>query len=355
MAKRMELREDTYNQKPVKIDTENYIVHGVRILGKVSLNGRTYSDDAMRQAATMYDGIGVNIDHPARSEPGAERLVRDGAGWLEAVRVEPDGVYGDLHLLKTHAISPMIIETAQRRPDRFGLSHNASGSVAERSGKRVVESIESVRSVDVVQRPATNKSLFESESPMETTIKKLVECGAKSALKTCLVTLLEMDGMDQIAAEPMDTPASGEDPVRAAAKAMLMALIDSGVISDDELMSMIDTYRKKGTDGATDTKEGGDQVEESIVTTLRAQLADRDATDAARALLEANSLQITAPRVAALKAVDKKNASLLIEDWKQAGTTQKTRPGRSPAALTESTGAGYQPAPTAEVLAKRLA
>lgn len=58
----------------------------------------------------------------------------------------------------------MIVEAAQRNPRRFGLSHHAEGRVVQRQGKSVVESIESVKSVDLVQSPATNQGLFESQA-----------------------------------------------------------------------------------------------------------------------------------------------------------------------------------------------
>jgi hypothetical protein len=121
-----------------QIDAEAGVIRGVKILGRVSRNGREYSPQAMQQAARMYEGLAVNLNHAHAAEmPGAtpaenrtvQRAVEEGFGWLEAVRLEPEGVFGDLHFLKEHPHAGLIIEAARRRPDRFGLSHHALGRV----------------------------------------------------------------------------------------------------------------------------------------------------------------------------------------------------------------------------------
>ena len=75
-------------------------------------------------------------------------------------------MYGDLNVIMSHPLADTLFEVAERKPNRFGLSHNAAGDVVERNGRRIVESIKSVLSVDLVQNPATVKSLFESEAPV---------------------------------------------------------------------------------------------------------------------------------------------------------------------------------------------
>lgn len=158
------LLEVTFSET-TQVDREAGVIRNVKVLGRDSRNGRVYSDTALRQAARLYEGLGVNLNHPDRRETSIERPVQDGFGWLEGVRVGDDGVYGNLHYLKSHPHSAVIVEAAERNPRRFGLSHNAEGRVERRDGRTVVESIETVRSVDVVQNPATNRGLFESEEP----------------------------------------------------------------------------------------------------------------------------------------------------------------------------------------------
>lgn len=149
-----------------RVDRTAGVIRGVKILGRTSKNGREYSPQAMRQAATIYEGLGVNLNHPSKATPNVSRAVEDGIGWLENVTVKADGVYGDLAVLKSHPRAAAIFEFAERNPGRFGLSHNAAGEVVQRNGKAVVESVASVRSVDLVQNPATNTSLFESQDHM---------------------------------------------------------------------------------------------------------------------------------------------------------------------------------------------
>jgi hypothetical protein len=169
------LFEITFSDSP-QVDREAGIIRGVRILGRMSRNGREYSDAALRQAAGMYEGIGVNLNHPSRPNGDGARLVEDGFGWLQGVSLRSDGVYGDLHYFRAHPSADVIVEAAARNPRRFGLSHHADGSVVNHRGRLVVESIESVRSVDLVQNPATTNGLFESEAAeMNRTVLEVLE------------------------------------------------------------------------------------------------------------------------------------------------------------------------------------
>lgn len=145
-----------------RVDRENGVIRGVKILGKHSKNGRTYSDQALNDAVRLYEGVKVNVDHPSKDRPNAERGFMEGFGSLRNIRRKGDGVYGDLHFLKSHPSAEMICEAAERFPDQFGLSHNAEGQTHYEGSQLIVESIESVQSVDIVGRPATNNGLFES-------------------------------------------------------------------------------------------------------------------------------------------------------------------------------------------------
>ena len=145
-----------------KVDREAGVIRDVRILGRESQNGRTYSQHALEQACRLYQNVKVNIDPPDRSTPGAERKFEEGFGELRNCKVTTSGVYGDLHFPKSHPKTALVIEYAERFPRQFGLSHNAEGEVVQRNGDWVVESIEEVYSVDIVGCPATNAGLFES-------------------------------------------------------------------------------------------------------------------------------------------------------------------------------------------------
>lgn len=156
------LQERIQTNTTGKIDHANGIIRGVKILGKVSKNGREYSEAAMKQAVGLYEGTRVNFDHPDKATPNASRSVKDWIGELRNVSKKGDGVYGDLHLIKSHPHAAAVMEAAEKFPTKFGLSHNAVGPTRRDGNKTIVEGLQSVRSVDLVQNPATNNSLFES-------------------------------------------------------------------------------------------------------------------------------------------------------------------------------------------------
>lgn len=171
------LFEVTYSDAP-QVDSDAGVIRGVKILGRTSRNGREYSDAALHQAARFYEGLGVNLNHRGQERTGGERTVEEGLGWLQNIEVRPEGVFGNLHYFRSHQHANLLVEAAQRNPKRFGLSHHAEGRVERRDGRLVVESIESVRSVDVVQNPATSSGLFESaEESSVATVKDVLAAG----------------------------------------------------------------------------------------------------------------------------------------------------------------------------------
>ena len=110
------LHEITYSDAP-RVDREAGVIRGVRILGRVSRNGREYSSAALAQAARLYEGLGVNLNHSERRQSDGARDVEDGFGWLEGIDVRPDGVYGDLHYFRAHPQADVIVEAALRNPN----------------------------------------------------------------------------------------------------------------------------------------------------------------------------------------------------------------------------------------------
>ena len=138
----------------LKVDAEAGVIRDVKILGRESKNGRTYSQSALEEACLLYQNVKVNIDHPDRSTPGAERKFEEGFGELRNCKVCQSGVYGDLHFPKSHPKTALVCEYAERFPRQFGLSHNAEGELVQKDGGWVVESIEEVYSVDnLICRP----------------------------------------------------------------------------------------------------------------------------------------------------------------------------------------------------------
>jgi hypothetical protein len=188
-----------------RVDAEAGIIHDVKILGASSANKRRYTEKAVESGRSLYEGLNCNVDHPA--DPRQARACRsayDRFGWLEGCKPQGGELYGDLHLLKTHRITPVLLEAAQKRPQTFGLSHNADGEgYYDKDGTFVVESLPVVRSVDLVADPATTKSLFESIQPMT---KKLRQVIAEAAVRPEVKKILE-DMADTY--QDLDMPAEG--------------------------------------------------------------------------------------------------------------------------------------------------
>ena len=139
-------------------------ISDVHILGFSSKNKKagnkyTYSEEAVREAAPLYEGIDVFVNHTKKDNE--VRDLRDKIGFLEGVYFkEGVGLKGDLVLNEKHDFYEQFIWWADNRPSQIGLSHHAGG-VFNRT-KHLCESIQFVRSVDVVTKPATTEGLFES-------------------------------------------------------------------------------------------------------------------------------------------------------------------------------------------------
>ena len=237
-----------------QVDADSGVIHNVKILGRKSENGRTYSDRAIADAVKLYEGIDVNIDHPSRSKPGAERGMAEWAGVLEGVTERADGVYGDLKLLKNHTLTPQLMEAAERMPGNFGLSHNAMGDVVGPKGKQVVESLGMVRSVDIVRSPATVAGLFESIEPDEPetkeepdmalqTIREAIEEQYPTTAKAAF-ELLEAEGVAALVPGDAEMPEGG------------------GSALDGVKQSLADEAVKVFLDPNIDAKETGKQITE---------------------------------------------------------------------------------------------
>jgi hypothetical protein len=147
----------------VNVDVENGRLNNCKLLGWQSRNGRRYKPEAAQRAIKKYDGTQVVLDHQKRSEAGEDRSVRDIIGVIRNPRVESDGVYGSIDLLKTSEHYNRVIEFAQKFPKSVGFSHEADGeSFRDNDGTEVIESITSVFAVALVSSPATTNGIFES-------------------------------------------------------------------------------------------------------------------------------------------------------------------------------------------------
>lgn len=327
---RVKLSEAVYGDSP-KVDREAGVIRGVKILGAESKNGRTYTPQAMAQAAKLYEGRKVNVDHMLRE--GQDRPFRDVFGELRNVELREGGVYGDLHFLKSHPLAEQVCEAAERFPTQFGLSHDAEGRTARRDGKLIVESVVAVHSVDLVNTPATNAGLFESvrktgkERTMKVKLRELVE---SIGHKVYTARLQEMDpGVGEMSAEmPEDSgDMNAEDQISSAFRAMVMAVLDdtgldvSGKVA--KIKQILQTQEKLTTGNEpaaepTPTPEG-DKTDPKMAESLAKLQATLDAItlrESCRSLIEAAGKQVTPERMELLaKAADNAARAKLVESW----------------------------------------
>ena len=141
------------------VDRARGIIPGVKLLGRVSKKGREYPPAVMAKALPLYEGMRVNVDHV---DPGQHRSLRDRIGLVKNVTLKEDGLYGDFHFNPKHPLAEQIAWDAENAPQNLGFSHDTRGGSRNQNGKVVVESIDTVLSVDLVANPATTTGLFES-------------------------------------------------------------------------------------------------------------------------------------------------------------------------------------------------
>jgi hypothetical protein len=303
------------NAPALKIDRDAGIIYGVKVVGRYSRNnhglteaenGSEYSPACLREALPMYEELKVRCNHPAdRTKPGAERDVDDTFGVLKGARIESedDGIRADLHYFKSHPMAERVLEDIERKLGVWGLSHNASAARErfDRAGRRlVIESLAKVRSADLVDKPATNRNLWESErTHMNTTLRELLESRRKDWSKPRRLwanVLLE----DEMTA-PMDAPVTvddggdEEDALWSGFQAAIQKVMDSyksGEMDAKEagkkIMDWLKAHDKltgseepeapsEGGEGSGSGEggEGGNKTESEEVVTLRAEKAAR--------------------------------------------------------------------------------
>jgi hypothetical protein len=148
-----------------RVDREAGIIRDVAILSPHSSNNRSYTPQAIQNAAPLYEGKSVFIDHQINI-PETGRSYRDKIGTLVGVRYQEGKLRGDLRVNLGHANAAQLLYDAEHNPSAVGLSHDADGVAVERDGQRVIESITKVRSVDLVAEPSSVTSLYESVTTM---------------------------------------------------------------------------------------------------------------------------------------------------------------------------------------------
>jgi len=346
------LQESTLSSR---VDEDAGVIRNVKILGLTSKNGRIYSVDAIREAQHLYDGVKVYIDHPVGR---ADRPYVSGFGEIRNPSVkESSGLYGDLYYNTRHPQANQIAEDARRFPTNFGLSHNAEGTVARKGGKLVVDKINYVESVDIVGRPATNKSLFESYTGSES-VKKSVDRIVKDVPSNTpgLVGLLEQmedgtlaptDIVDMPAPDSPSEPVDPQEQVKAAIKAAIIAAFEDPTLDIQGTLAQIKKILKAHEDivgpvgpdaspksNKTPADTAGDTGPETPAEDKEKDKTIESLQRKVRALeiLESVKVPSSSVKVKALIALDtEREMRQLAESW-SGGSIGSGRPAQSAAA-----------------------
>ncbi len=247
------------NSDAVTFDKDSGVIRNVKILGTKSNNNRVYPLSTLRGAISLYEGMKVNVNHG--EVPGARRDLEDRIGVLRNVKVQEDGLFGDLHFNPKHRFADQLMWNAEFDPNNIGFSHDATCRHRREAGSMIIEEIQVVKCVDLVGQPATTVGLFESESKtMKRTILEIAKASQDKASGKHLLRLCEQDevvGEVPIAEVPVEVPveASADDAIRAAFKAAIIAVLDDASLDVSAMQKKISDLLK-----AQEKIEGGGEA-----------------------------------------------------------------------------------------------
>lgn len=348
------------------IDREHGIIRGVRILGLKSRNGRTYLREAVVAAIPLYEGARVYLNHQDKGE----RRIQERWGKLENVREADDGsgLIADLRYLKEHVCTAQILEAAETFRD-IGLSHDSLGrSRPGANGERVVYEIVEVKSVDLVEKPATTQHLWESKTVKLKVLDVLREHrGAFPVADQFLTRFAEMsdeipDEMAGIDGAEMEMPEGTpeDDQVKAALRQAVIAVLDGpdgSAETINKIRMLLSTGDKigagtgagaagempegEGEDGSDEKDEEMKKLLPQMSESLKAiesrlrLLESQQTTKDLEALLESKNRAVTPDRVRLLSKTPESEREALVESWSPLGS----RPPVSAPRYAQSSGA----------------
>ena len=156
---------------PMTNDSDSGLISGVKILGLTSRNGRVYPPEVLREAAPLYEGAKVNVNHVSKEAARLPRDYRDRIGTVSnVVFKENSGLFADFHYNPNHAQAKQLLWDAHNAPGNVGFSHCVEAVYHQENDMTIIDKIVRVISVDLVADPATTNGLFESEETQELAI-----------------------------------------------------------------------------------------------------------------------------------------------------------------------------------------
>ena len=233
-----DLQEIAFSGRAARVDRDKNVIRGVKLLGLESVNNATYKDSALASDYSLYEGADCFFDHPGN--PTSPRGYGEKFGKIRGVSHKKGvGLFGDIHFNPKHNLAEQVLWDVENSPESVGMSPNHRVEATENSsGRKIVERIARVRSVDIVSNPATTQSLFEHEDEMrKPTLRSLLKLATPHGQK--FVNLLEGDhGLDVTA--PIDVLGDMK-PAEAVADALAQTAV---AIFMDETVSPEETGSK---------------------------------------------------------------------------------------------------------------
>ena len=334
-----------------RVDREAGIIYGVRMAGLSSKNKRDYIPEAYKQAikAGHYEGKPCNVDHV---KEGEQTKVASRFGvWHDAeYREKPEpGVYGNLHYIKSHSLANNVCEAAERKElnSAFGMSHDAYAGTCRpgTNGRVIVESIESVKSIDLVADPATTKGLFEHKEPaMKQTILQVLESACTFGSQKKEIAKLQKDA---VIANRLTESLEIEDG-KTSVELATLALDELAVYlvreSDDctTQITAVKQAKKRILEGEDDTVV---PVVESVKTI---------SIDKAFQLCEQLELKPTSKQLKALLKLDEATAKDVAEEFARVAAAEPNKKTISAPRMPVKESVEEKPASSADELAARI-
>ena len=328
------ITETTYQETAPRVDADQGILYGVKLLGESSKNGRRYTGDAIKNAVALYEDRKIYVNHPRRDELSDDRKFESWAGVSRNPIARHDGIYGDIHLRKKSDYFEGIIEAAERFPNSVGFSHVADGTSRLDGDTEIIESITEVFSVDLVTDPATTAGFFESKQQPHT-VKQAIESLPAGTVRKRLLEMIDSGYMD--GSQSMENA----DPMTQMCQQLIAALVEALrtlSMSKEEPTpdpALGDVAAEPETPPtpppSPETPPPADKTNNADNAGFQAMRKENAELKAKNLLLESGR-DATPARIKALAASNEADCQELLESWP---IVEGERPVRSPA-LAES-------------------
>lgn len=171
-----------------RVDRESRTIFDVCLLGPESRNGYKYSAEVIAEAATSYNRKPVYLNHAPAS---GNRDVSGVAGKIANPRMKDGRLYGDIKAIGVNG--DMLLDLAESDVDGIGMSHLTDATSVVRRDKTVVK-IGKIKSVDLVDNPATTKTLKESTLELKEQLEPILT-GKKNVLER-IKAVYELAGVE---------------------------------------------------------------------------------------------------------------------------------------------------------------